>query len=1090
MSYIRKLNRAINNMRFIPVLSLLLMMTAGDLRALPISFGINQGDLEYHELNSKNFSIYHDARTPHEAKLTLESLEAVRPLYEQWFDVKREQTLPVIISAETSNASFADFITDAIELQTMGQGSRDLAWHEYTHSTMYRHLDNWFGPPGAILHLPWMTAWWLEGLAESMTVSIGSNVQSGIERYQAHSGDWPTYDRMHSLYDSDSDFGYRGYAIAGAFVSYLLKKFDAKDALPAFHRDFFHYSLPWWWLSAASPFGDFMPMEKALEKLTASKDSSTGPKGGLTGKELWEMYKKAAKDFWDKNSPAPYLLDVQGSRQEYANLGGLTTQGSDAFIPMLNDDGWIVDAKIQFDPKTGWAISSDLPPIKFEDNRPSIPALEDKNVRSASVRVMRVDQQGAAQNDQEFIASIKAREHRRGLLRDNIMLARKGSKDAYFSAPRPIFESEGIIYGLFETRRHLAWMEQKTEHTSFCYVDKKELFLKKKLSKKIIRCPLQTTIPHTLEVLGVKKKSENNSLGFAEEIWLSLRTQTLLGDRFNIVVWSPETLKKRVFSLPGEGEPLTIAFAGNASQDIWMLTGERSFRTLKKITPAGQCLGQVAVSDHPTNVIGFEDGSIALGLYAGNSRVLMRLDKTKMKETPCINNGGPTSPVLYALRKKHKTASKDPKATTFVDVHEALKGSSTWVAGTSGIAGRTSKSAQDVSGLPKAAEENGKLEGIISNDEAVIKSAEPLGIQNNSEPPSSEQSFPAKWRGRPVLAFPWIGADDALGPQLGMVSVPLMDYMQNETARLTMLYGVVSRYPNLQLTLTSTRFWPTLNVSAYRQQSFNGEYVNEDREIIVNYYDERGGLFDSETRIHAFDGVFTLNLGMKAADLKPYLGLENIRYGSLYELTSRLEFSHDIGKFGTSTYVSASSAPTFLNKNFSYNVIGFGSTVSRELSLFSSSANAGFEVSKTRGSKRKLLKEAYRPLKTFVPGSGGGYNKNSFEFLGAGSLLSARYGSSQGRLKANWIIPVVKNLNKLFWILYLQRLDFTAFYNYGGAWYDTLLPDESRLMHAHGYNLDLQLENKGVRFNLGIGSGQVVGDPFQVYITTGFDALF
>ena len=43
---------------------------------------------------------------------------------------------------------------------------------------------------------------------------------------------------------------------------------------------------------------------------------------------------------------------------------------------------------------------------------------------------------------------------------------------------------------------------------------------------------------------------------------------------------------------------------------------------------------------------------------------------------------------------------------------------------------------------------------------------------------------------------------------------------------------------------------------------------------------------------------------------------------------------------------------------------------------------------------------------------------------------------------------------------------------------------------AHGYDLDLQLENKGVRFNTGLGVGQVVGRAFEVYLTSGFDALF
>ena len=52
--------------------------------ALPIGFGRNQGDLSYKEIQTPNFFIYHDARTPHEGQLVLESLESARPKLEEW----------------------------------------------------------------------------------------------------------------------------------------------------------------------------------------------------------------------------------------------------------------------------------------------------------------------------------------------------------------------------------------------------------------------------------------------------------------------------------------------------------------------------------------------------------------------------------------------------------------------------------------------------------------------------------------------------------------------------------------------------------------------------------------------------------------------------------------------------------------------------------------------------------------------------------------------------------------------------------------------------------------------------------------------
>ena len=167
--------------------------------ALPIGFGRNQGDLEFDEIISPNFSVYFDRRAPQEGQAITNSLEAGKPTLEQWFAVKRKKNLPVIVSSTTSNASFANFITDALELQTLGRGGRDLAWHELTHNIMYRHLDNFFGPVGNIIHLPWMPAWWLEGLAEATSHSIGSDQMYSVERFTALANKWPSYDKLHSL---------------------------------------------------------------------------------------------------------------------------------------------------------------------------------------------------------------------------------------------------------------------------------------------------------------------------------------------------------------------------------------------------------------------------------------------------------------------------------------------------------------------------------------------------------------------------------------------------------------------------------------------------------------------------------------------------------------------------------------------------------------------------------------------------------------------------------------------------------------------------------------------------------------------------
>lgn len=138
-----------------------------------------------------------------------------------------------------------------------------------------------------------------------------------------------------------------------------------------------------------------------------------------------------------------------------------------------------------------------------------------------------------------------------------------------------------------------------------------------------------------------------------------------------------------------------------------------------------------------------------------------------------------------------------------------------------------------------------------------------------------------------------------------------------------------------------------------------------------------------------------------------------------------------------------------------------------------------------------LLRELYSPLKTFIPGSGGGLNQNNFSITPTYGLLSSVQGDTQGRAKLNWTLPVIESIEKHLFIFYFNRLDFSAFYNYGGAWSQSMLPPSTnRLIAAHGYNLDLQFENKGVKFTAGLGTGQIFGRPLEFFAKFSFDNYF
>jgi hypothetical protein len=133
----------------------------------------------------------------------------------------------------------------------------------------------------------------------------------------------------------------------------------------------------------------------------------------------------------------------------------------------------------------------------------------------------------------------------------------------------------------------------------------------------------------------------------------------------------------------------------------------------------------------------------------------------------------------------------------------------------------------------------------------------------------------------------------------------------------------------------------------------------------------------------------------------------------------------------------------------------------------------------------------YQPLKTLIPGTGAGLNQNSFALTEDHGLFSPVFGESQARARILLTHPIVENFDKfLGGLVYVDKMVGSGFFNYGTAWRGPDLPKKSDLTAAHGYSLDLFMDNKGVNFNMGLGTGQVLGRPWQAYWTFGFDALF
>jgi hypothetical protein len=953
--------------------------------ALPIGFGYNQGELEFVEVRSKNFRVYQDQRAPEDAKLALMSLEAAKPHMERWFETRRSSPLVVNMSAASDHASFANFVTDSIELQTFGQGGRDLAWHEYTHSTMYRHLDNWFGPAGAIIHLPWMEAWFLEGLAEAISVSIGSDEQAGIERFQALTNQWPSWDRIHSLYTS-GPFNYRGYATSGAFVSWMLR-YKGADKLPQMLRTFQSDSMPWFWPWALTPFNSFWPMDNALRSMT-----------GQAGRELYEQYKIDATAHWKSAITTP-VLAARASRESAL------------------ESSWLWHSL------DGRPLATSAP-----EDAASFQWSQSRNLRS-------------------WITAYFPKANQR---RYKIAFADRPSK-APRHLPRP---GATWIDGPWISDKKIHWLETSTQTMRLCEVPRAQF------RSSAVTCTLDTVVPGHLRYLGSRHDS---TATFAQELVIARDVESVNGDQHELILVNTSTGTKIVRPMPSGGRPISFA---STAMNHWLLVADDAWRHLIKLSADGQCDGMITLADFPVRIIDSNTERPHVIIYTAEGYIAQALDQATFPIQPCRLLTSRTSPLLAAVN------SKEP-----LSLQQAIDRSNTWT--------RTkTTSATAMMNQERSASDNAKE--ISKQNETSNTSGAKV---NQSEATTESIARPAKWRGRPLFVFPWLGADDAMGTQVGLISVPLMDEMQNESIRATVLVGIASRFPYQDVTLTSTRFAPTWSLSGFRAQTYNGRYKDRASGLLYSKYLEESGVHADGSITYHWKYLSTgINWGIKSSHLKPYIGPAK-RVGKLNEIYAGTNASISNGhRLFASSSLRARAATQVMNSLFQYDVVGASLTGGAKINA--GKIELGLDASRTRGPKRRDLQEMYQPLKTLIPGSGGGYNQTSYAVSQDYGLFTPVFGENQARARILATHPVLKDIDKFTGLVYLSHMDLSGFFNYGTAWRTSKLPQTTNLIAAQGYNLDLFMDNKGVNFNLGVGTGQVLGRTWQGYWTFGFDAFF
>ena len=967
---------------------LLLWLFALPVMALPIGFRSNQGDLVYQQFKQRDFRFLFDQRTAQEARFLLQTAIKAKPIFDAWFYRQRRKPLLITSSAVTSNASFANFITDGIELQTLGRGNRDLLLHEYAHMMMFLYLDNFFGPAGAILHLPWLPAWWIEGLAEALTVSAGSEVHYGIERHQALHDDFLTYEQLHNLYGAA--FQYRGYSTAGRFFSYILDYFRAPTMLRDLHAEFYAQAMPWLWPLTVVPFVDLLPLDVVLKRLT-----------GASGRGLYQRYMVAKKKYWQEHSPPLLLGAKQGERLFFSSLASVQNYATELRTLVAHEDD-VYAARIDFDAASGFATSlqrttAKLPAARMLLGADAGPVLLTGNSFSPRLGAPHVYWQ-------------RRRDRHSGLPHTALVWRGDGGEQV-------LQEGEFRIAATYLLQDKIVFLEWEFSHSRLCWYARDAA-----AQARVKHCPVAVEYPQTLKVLGERDG----------EIWLRLRHESVQGSSSKIITWHPER-GKHEFDWPFISKPLQVVFAAGKT---YFFIAERRFRTIIELDDKWRCERKIKFADHLTGLFSLQD-KLVLALYHPDGHVLVRPTTTELERSssPCRTFSGHSSPLLYALQQ------------------------------------------QNVPSLPQA----------LAHYESGVNT-QPAQLDTEIAATREIEATPPDGGGRPLFAFPTLGAGDIDGWQIGIISVPLMDWLQNEMLVANLMYGLTSRYPAIDLTLTSTRWQPTLQLSVFKRQAYNGR----DGEGVVSYYDEVGarGTAVKSIYLRSTQLSFTLGIGSARLRLYRYAGKETLPQGAASHLALGIAW---LGGSQTQSWqlrVWGMSYPPLLNEVFDYYRLGLEANWSLTLPWLASELISGAEVLATRGAQRRNLQEIYQVLQTWNAGHNSGINSVSMPIVSNGGLFSFRYGDTKARARLAWVVPLIEAVDKLVWIFHAERLDFSAFCNYGGTWYEQDGPQWEDFVFAHGYSVDLFLNNKGVKFNLGFGVGQVLQQPVEVYGNFGFSSLF
>ncbi|MFZ9520062.1 MAG: hypothetical protein ACO3A4_06240 [Silvanigrellaceae bacterium] len=1089
-----------------------------------------QADVQWGRLENDRFVVYYDSSQKAVANHAMRAVERAYPdmslllgavlkgqptppeLPESDVLTSNFSKIPIIVSSRSDGASFANFISQSLEIQSSESPPASLFQHELAHRIMYEHIDLNVGPAGRTFMLTMLPSWWTEGLPEYLTESVGRLETQGLLRAMVLNDTFLSWDRLHALYKASGDVSARGYALSGRFFKYFLDKTPGRN-LRELHSKLM-------WRQLIPPF------------FTGSYFLIRGLTGSWPG-DLYESFKKdLKKQILSDLEGMPRLEKIAGANKVFESLSpfsfaslGKTIVQTD-FATKSRAGGLVVH---QFANENKFkSTGSYLRPLNIAPNDRIV-----VNPKEWSNGGFWTSQSQKANN--RTFGQVVSYYSFRGLLdelSDEKILGRIDFQLGSEAAPPSV---QRIVSIAPQNAAALTTLNTETK-----------LYL------------LNTNLrQHTL--LGNWRAPDNVNLVRPHHAHAESES-TLCA---HVIVNRDEERTSLERLCHGES-PQTIIPEGQfyitdavmlAPDDFVLLTGWNSTQALVHWNK-GKVELISGFADFVTSIEpGDQPESLMLRVNTGGNTqlwqttlkdlrksylgwIISRPEKSKWWKVPqYVRYEPPFARYAKAIRKaigtyKEEKAAIQPPLKPFASTDKKIL-----LADAAPPEAKEDNESEEMAVpsvevpapeyLPKIPESSLSKTAIQKVNEN--RNADVLEVLEEPDPETNSSiSIPAPYRFRHWMTYP-----NALPPFLagvwtfGFFSRPLVDEMERFYLQL---FGTYYYDPDitptdrlaLEMNMVGNRLFDGWKGNVFMRPRFNGltgcRFPNDPKVYICQLYlretgadlqlNRRLDLFDSTSDIHA--RVFQISPSSRGADLgQPSLGAQNALLASVggtmsFDTWSKTLFDapveqldkRDIGLGGT-LRVGVDSTHSLgtakAGNGLAVSPVGFQNyslEITNNANYRSHSLTLRNSYSSTGGGAPLNAREFFRPFKTYIIGANDGLQDISTAIAGNGLLNYSLTGKAQYRNSLSWSFPLIKNLDTRLAIAYLEKLDGEIVLSRGGTSNDFFLKNTNSISTITG-SMRLKIDVKGYQLNPSILYGFGIDKPlWQLFTQIKFDQFW